>query len=105
MQLVLCNLEGGDAQAMYKPVSLDLLSYKRIQMDIHEHPNQPVDINNMNMSVFIRLGSDYTDNYYEYEIPLFLLILQRYPMEMIKNGSDMMRQLVWILITKRSLRI
>ncbi len=92
MQLVLCNLEGGDAQAMYKPVSLDLLSYKRIQMDIHaeQSQNQPVDINNMNMSVFIRLGSDYTDNYYEYEIPLIFTDPTTLP-----DGDDQKREAIW----------
>ncbi len=72
MQIQVCDLDAGDARGMYKPVSLDLLSYKRIQMDIHAEQmgNAPIDLADMEMSVFIRMGSDYTENYYEYEVPL-----------------------------------
>ncbi len=72
MQLQVCDLDGTDARAMYKTVGLDLLSYKRIQMDIHaEQPdNAFVQLANMNMSVFIRMGTDFDENYYEYEVPL-----------------------------------
>ena len=92
MQILVCNLDGGDAQGMYKPVSLDLLSYKRIQMDIHaeQSQNQPVDINDMNMSVFIRMGSDYTENYYEYEIPLVFTDPTTLPI-----GDDQKREVIW----------
>lgn len=72
MQLQVCNLDGTDARAMYKTVGLDLLSYKRIQMDIHaeQADNSATQLNNMNMSVFIRMGTDFDENYYEYEVPL-----------------------------------
>lgn len=92
MQILVCNLDGGDAQGMYKPVGLDLLSYKRIQMDIHaeQSQNQPVDINDMNMSVFIRMGSDYTENYYEYEIPLVFTDPTTLP-----TGDDQKREAIW----------
>lgn len=72
MQLKVCDLQGGDARAMYKLQNFDLLSYNEILMDIHaEQTGDNIqDLNAMNMSVFIRLGSDFNDNYYEYEIPL-----------------------------------
>lgn len=72
MQLEVCDLDGTDARAMYKTVGLDLLSYKKIQMDIHAEQanNSSTQLANMNMSVFIRMGNDFDENYYEYEVPL-----------------------------------
>lgn len=92
MQLLVCDLDGGDARGMFKTVGLDLLSYKRIQMDIHAEQldNSAVTLDNMNMSVFIRMGSDYTDNYYEYEIPLVFTDPTTLP-----NGDDQRREAIW----------
>tara|TARA_B100000674_G_scaffold241319_1_gene198486 strand:- start:15131 stop:22354 length:7224 start_codon:yes stop_codon:yes gene_type:complete len=91
MQIQVENLDVGDARAMYKPVNLDLLSYKRIQMDIHaEHPyDADIDLENPNMSVFLRMGSDYTENYYEYEIPLV------FTDHNIPQGDDQKREAIW----------
>tara|TARA_Y100000589_G_scaffold109134_1_gene103729 strand:- start:2341 stop:9555 length:7215 start_codon:yes stop_codon:yes gene_type:complete len=91
MQIQVCDLESGDARGMYKPVNLDLLSYKRIQMDIHaEDPyDRVLDLENPNMSVFLRMGSDYTENYYEYEVPLV------FTSHDIPSGDDAKREAIW----------
>ncbi len=66
-----CELADGDARAVYKNVFMDIRQYKRIRMFIHaESITGSEPINDNDISVFIRLGSDYQDNYYEYEIPL-----------------------------------
>ena len=59
-------------KAVYKNTNLDLRKYKRLEMFVHaedvlDATNQSLD---ENTKLFIRLGSDYADNYYEYEIPL-----------------------------------
>ena len=67
--LKVCNLEDGDSRAAYKNIDLDVRSYKRIKMFVHAEGEE----NNLNygdLSCFIRLGTDFTSNYYEYEIPL-----------------------------------
>lgn len=48
--------------------------YKRLQMFAHAEalPDLSTDPQDGELSVFIRLGSDYRSNYYEYEIPLTL---------------------------------
>ena len=62
------------ARAVYKSTAYDLRRYKRLQM--FAHAEAPIDesktLSNGDFSVFIRLGSDYKNNYYEYEVPLDL---------------------------------
>ena len=67
------NLGDGDARAIYKTTRYDLRKFKKLRMFIHaEKVNQSDAIANGQVTAFIRLGSDFTDNYYEYEIPLEL---------------------------------
>ena len=74
MSLKVIGLGAGEARGIYKKSSLDLRKYKRIQMFTHAEAVIPDDgsLQNGDISVFIRLGSDYSGNYYEYEIPLDL---------------------------------
>ncbi|HEX7585387.1 MAG TPA: cell surface protein SprA, partial [Prolixibacteraceae bacterium] len=66
------NLEEGDAKAVYKNLTMDFRNYKRIQMDVHAEAIAGYPLKNNDLSLFIRVGSDYYNNYYEYEIPLSL---------------------------------
>lgn len=74
MSLKIEKLTPGDARAVYKNTGMDMRQYKRLQMFIHAEalPDLSTDPQNGELSVFIRLGSDYRSNYYEYEIPLVL---------------------------------
>lgn len=66
-----CELEDGDARAVYKNVFMDIRQYKRLKMFVHaESISGTPTLNDNDVSVFIRIGSDYQNNYYEYEIPL-----------------------------------
>ncbi len=72
--LVVKNLSQGESKAVYKNTNLDLRQYKRLQMFVHANhllPNS-TNLEDNQLAVFIRLGSDYKSNYYEYEIPLKL---------------------------------
>ncbi|TAF66488.1 MAG: cell surface protein SprA [Cytophagales bacterium] len=63
------GLKDRDARAAFKNYNLDLLSYKNIAMFIHaESP----DARDNELTAFVRLGTDFTDNYYEIEVPLRL---------------------------------
>lgn len=71
MQLRVLNLGDGEARAAYKSSLFDFRKFRRIQMDVHAesvigYPNVKDD----EVSLFIRMGSDFRNNYYEYEIPL-----------------------------------
>ncbi len=71
MVLKVCNLVDGDARAGYKTTDLDLRQYKRLKMFIHaEKVWADQELEYGDLTVFVRLGSDFTQNYYEYEIPL-----------------------------------
>ena len=66
------NLGSKESRAVYKKSNLDIRQYERIQLFIHaEAPETDVtQLDNNDMSLFVRFGSDYKSNYYEYEVPL-----------------------------------
>jgi cell surface protein SprA len=67
--LKVCNLNDGDSRATYKTTEIDLRTYKRIKMFVHAEGEED-NLNDGDLSCFLRLGTDFTSNYYEYEIPL-----------------------------------
>lgn len=74
LSLKITDLAPQDARAVYKNTNYDLRQYKRLQLFAHaEAPKLDVnDLADGDLAVFIRLGSDYKNNYYEYEVPLKL---------------------------------
>ena len=71
LQLEVCGLEDGDARAAYRNINFDMRMYKRLRMFVHAEAaraDEPLESNDL--TCFVRLGSDFVDNYYEYEIPL-----------------------------------
>lgn len=68
-----CNLKDGDSRAGYKNVQFDVRTYKKMKMYVHaEQVSNAQPLNDEDLTVFIRLGTDFTENYYEYEMPLKL---------------------------------
>ena len=67
--LRVCDLKDGDSRATYKTSDLDLRTYKRMKMFVHAE-GELDDLKDGDLSCFIRLGTDFTSNYYEYEISL-----------------------------------
>ncbi len=72
LTLGVCNLQDGDARAAYKNVQFDVRTYKRLKMFVHGEQTENGPINNDDVTIFMRLGTDFVDNYYEYEMPLKL---------------------------------
>jgi cell surface protein SprA len=71
MQMTIDQLMDGDARAAFKTTDFDFRQYKRLRMYVHaEKLYADKELNYGDMTVFIRLGADFTENYYEYEIPL-----------------------------------
>lgn len=66
------DLEDGDARAAYKNVRMDMRQYGKLRMHVHAEAIEEGDLQNGDLAAFIRIGSDYTQNYYEYEVPLTL---------------------------------
>ncbi len=90
MVLRVHDLSPRDARAVYKNTSYDMRQYKHLQMFVHaEALAEDPELQDGDLSCFIRLGSDMTNNYYEYEIPLALT-----PAGIYSGDSD--RDKVWL---------
>ncbi|MDR3236500.1 MAG: cell surface protein SprA [Prevotellaceae bacterium] len=88
MMMKVVDLEDGDGRAAYKNTTFDVRQYRRLKMDVHAEALNGYPVNDNEVSVFIRIGTDYRYNYYEYEIPLSLTPHGFY--------SDDERERVWI---------
>jgi cell surface protein SprA len=65
------GLETGDARAVFKNVSVDMRQFNKLKMFLHAEslPNE-IAIRDNQMIGFIRFGNDFTQNFYQIEIPL-----------------------------------
>ena len=67
-------LPDGCERKVYKALDLDLRVFKRIQMFVHAEEKDMNDpqyqIPDGAVKLFLRFGSDFDNNYYEYEVPL-----------------------------------
>lgn len=80
------QLKDGDSRAVYKTADLDMRQYRRLRMFAHaEAFGDELALEDDDLTVFIRLGSDFTSNYYEYEVP----------MEVTPWSTGPNRELVW----------
>jgi cell surface protein SprA len=72
LSLTVCNLQDGNSRAAYKNTNLDVRSYKKLKMYVHAEAsaNTAEVLHDKDLHLFVRLGTDFTDNYYEYDIPL-----------------------------------
>lgn len=70
MVLKVTDLVNGDARAAYKTMDLDVRQYKKLQMEVHAEEIPGSKLKDKELTLFIRMGSDYRNNYYEVEIPL-----------------------------------
>ncbi len=72
LSLRACNLKDGDSRAIIKSTELDVRSFGKMKMFMHAEKLGIDPLNDGDVTVFVRLGSDYNNNYYEYEIPVKL---------------------------------
>lgn len=74
MALNVCGLQDGKSKAVYKNMSIDVRRYKRLKMFVHANRREgdPYPVRNKEVTLFVRLGADFTENYYQYEIPLHM---------------------------------
>lgn len=69
VQLCVTELADGDARAIYKNVTMDFFNYGRIKMFLSAHSPKN-NIGDNELVGFLRLGTDFDENYYEIELPL-----------------------------------
>ena len=65
-----CDLEGEDARGVFKNINVDMRQYKKLKMFIHAEDGEAGNFNQGELVGFIRMGNDFTQNYYQIEIPL-----------------------------------
>lgn len=68
------GLEPGDSKAVFKNVNIDMRQFKKLRMFLHAEPLEAPGTSDRlmddEMVAFIRFGNDFTDNFYQVEIPL-----------------------------------
>ncbi|QED39105.1 cell surface protein SprA [Antarcticibacterium arcticum] len=71
LSLRVCGLEPQDSRAVYKNFQVDMRQYKNLEMFLHaESLVNEIALKDGQLVAFIRMGTDFTDNYYQIEIPL-----------------------------------
>lgn len=72
LQMRVCNLKDGDSRAVFKNVDLDTRMFNNIKMNVHAERLNNIPLNDGDLTLFFRVGTDYNNNFYEYEVPLKL---------------------------------
>ncbi|MBK8441978.1 MAG: cell surface protein SprA [Sphingobacteriales bacterium] len=90
LSVQVCDIPDGYARAAFKTERFDMRFFKRLRMFIHAEERNGQTLKDGDITAFIRIGNDFTENYYEYEIPLKITRL-------IADGTplDQRRQLTW----------
>ena len=86
------NLEPNDSRAIFRNTSYDFRRHRRLQMFVHAS-QLPIDntLQDGDLTIFMRIGSDFRHNFYEYEIPLRITPPGRYNTHVLAD-----QQAVWI---------
>lgn len=77
MSLRVCELNDGAARAAYRNLGIDIRQYKKLKMFVHLEDGTAEQYNSAedrlvygDISLIVRMGQDFENNYYEYEVPL-----------------------------------
>jgi len=71
MNATVCNLPDSCEVMTYRLTEIDMRLYDSLELFVHAEARDDL-LQDEELSAFIRLGSDFSNNYYEYEIPLTL---------------------------------
>lgn len=80
------NLSHRDSRGVFKNFNVDMRQYKKLRMFIHAEAlqNSGNKLVDYEMAAFIRLGSDFIENFYEIEVPL-----------KVTNGGESDPEAIW----------
>lgn len=96
MSVQVCGLVDGDARAVFKTLNYDFREFRRLNLVVHaeEGLNSTNELNDGDVTAFIRIGADFTQNYYEYEVPLKITKPENLPTD-ATNVEARVRELIW----------
>ncbi len=72
------DLGDGEGRGVYRRINMDMRQFGSLKMYLHAEELENIDVcrstslEDGDVTAFIRLGDDFQNNYYEYEIPLIL---------------------------------
>lgn len=70
LKLCVDELADKDARAVFKNINIDMINYGRVKMFLHAEDNLNSGVRDGEVTAFLRFGTDFTENYYEIEVPL-----------------------------------
>ena len=100
------DLPDGEARGIFKSVDMDMRVFKRLRMYVHAEQLTALsascansDLEDGDVTAFVRIGDDFKNNFYEYEIPLRLTSLEN------QSEFDSLDRWVWPLENEVSIRL
>ncbi len=70
LALTVNDLQSGDSRGVYKNFNVDMRQYENLEMFLHAEPLPGQTLADGNLKAFIRMGNDFTNNFYQIELPL-----------------------------------
>ncbi len=70
LSYIVRDLRDQDSRAVYKALRFDLRQYKYIKMFVHAEAHKNNALTDNQAVAFIRIGTDFNNNYYQIEVPL-----------------------------------
>ncbi|WP_246131419.1 T9SS outer membrane translocon Sov/SprA [Aquimarina intermedia] len=71
LALTVNGLQNNDARGVYKNFNVDMRQYENLEMFLHaENVPGNATLDDGDLTAFIRMGNDFTDNFYQIELPL-----------------------------------
>ena len=65
-----CELEPEDSRGVFKNINVDMRQYKKLRMFLHAEAQDGQMLQEGELTAFIRMGNDFTQNFYQIEVPL-----------------------------------
>ncbi len=95
-QSISVRVEGlcdGDEKGVFRNLDRDFRVYERIKMFVHAEEVNNLEVPEGALNLFLRFGSDFQNNYYEYELPLVMSDPE--VIESLQSNTSRYRQEVW----------
>ena len=90
LDVTACGLPDGSSRAVFKTVAMDIRRYRHLNMFVHANSiagAQPI-IHDNEVEAFVRMGGDFTNNYYQYSVPLHMTTPGTYNTNVTKDQDS-----------------